>query len=92
MIAIRNKEEFEKMSVEELILEQQTIMKSIMEFENKHILHNDNENENKPFEPSMIICPSPSVVWRVISEELIIITKLLDEKTRDENGIGIDYY
>ena len=92
MIALRTREDFENLSIEELIHEQQKIMKEIIRFEDKHILHKDKDDSKPPFKPIMIESPSPSVRWRVISEELIIITKLLDEKTRNEYGIGIDYY
>ena len=50
----------------------------------------DDESE-PPFKPTMISSPSPTVVWRVISEDLIMLTKLIDEKTRDEYGIGKDF-
>jgi len=92
MMAIRTREDFEKLSIEELIREQQVRMKEIIKFEDKHILHKDKDESKPPFKPTMIESPSPSVRWRVISEELITITKLLDEKTRDKYGIGIDYY
>lgn len=92
MIAIRGREDFEKLSIEDLIHEQQIRMKEIIKFEDKHILHKDKNDSKPPFKPMMIESPSPSVRWRVISKELITITELLDEKTRDEYGIGIDYY
>ena len=92
MMAIRTREDFEKLSLEELVLEQQKIMKHIMKFENKYILHNEKNESNKEPEIMMIESPSPTVKWRVISEELITITKLIDDKTRDEYGIGIELY
>ena len=92
MIALRTREDFENFSIEELIHEQQIRMKEIIKFEDKHILHKGKDDSKPPFKPTMIESPSPSVKWRVISEELITITKLLDEKTRDKYGIGIDYY
>ena len=91
MIAIRTREEFEKMSVVELVNEQQKIMNKIIQFEDKYILHKEKDTSQPPFKPTMLVSPSPTVVWRVISKELIIITNLIDEKTRDKNGIGIDF-
>lgn len=92
MIIPRSKEDYENKSVEELVKEQQLIMNKIIEFENQYILKTNKDDESEPpFKPTMISSPSPTVVWRVISEDLIMLTKLIDEKTRDEYGIGKDF-
>ena len=92
MIIPRSKEEYENKTVEELVKEQQMIMNKIIEFENQYILKTNTGDESEPpFEKRMISSPSPTVVWRVISEDLIMLTKLIDEKTRDEYGIGKDF-
>ena len=40
----------------------------------------------------ILVNPSPTVEWRVLSKDLIMLTELIDEKTRDTDGIGIDFY
>ena len=89
MIAPRFKKDYENKSIEELVKEQQKIMKNIIDFENKYILKTEKRYENP--EAVIIRDPSPTVRWRVDSIDLVMITNLIDEKTRDENGVGIDF-
>lgn len=85
MIVPRWKEEYQDKSIEELMKEQQKVMKEIMDFENQYVL------KTKPIkDPDAINWhPAPDVVWRVLSMDLVMLTQLIDEKTRDENGMGI---
>ena len=89
MIVPRFKKDYEDKTIEELVKEKQSIMKDIIDFENKYILKTKKICEDPK---GMIIRhPSPTTVWRVQSEDLIMITKLIDEKTRDKHGLGIDF-
>ena len=90
MIVIRSREDFEKMSVEELVKEQQALMRDITRFENKYILKT-NKKDSDNLDLESIVSPSPTVVWRIESEKLLMITKIIDEKTRNKYGIGIDF-
>lgn len=83
MVIPKRKEDYENKSVEELVKEQQEIMKQIINFENMYILN----TEVKVASP--IISPSPTVRWRVNFMNLVMITESIDEKTRDENGVGM---
>lgn len=88
MMIIRTKEDFKDMSVEELVIEEQKLIKRILKFEDEYILK---KTSNDSLNSYVIENPSPTVIWRCDSEELVIITQLIDEKTRDEHGIGIEF-
>ena len=89
MLVPRFKKDYEEKSLEDLIKEQQSIMKRIVSFENKYILKNYKGLQNNC---DILVNPSPTVEWRVLSKDLIMLTELIDEKTRDTDGIGIDFY
>lgn len=87
MVIPRFKKDYENKTIEELVKEQQSIIKEIIDFENKFIL----KTKKKEKEDQTLRDPSPTVVWRVRCMDLIMITELIDEKTRDEHGFGIDF-
>lgn len=89
MLIPRFKKDYEKKTLEELILEQQAMMNKIIRFENKYILKKSKCNK---IDDEILTDPSPTVMWRVLSKDLIMLTELIDEKTRDTDGIGIDFY
>lgn len=82
MVIPRFREDYENKSIKELIKEQQEIMKLIAAIENNHILKEDNSDK--------MISPSPITVWRYASQDLIMITELIDEKTRYKEKIDIN--
>ena len=60
------------------------VMNQIMDFEDQYVL------KTKPIKnPEAMNCdPMPDVRWRVWSMDLVMLTQLIDEKTRDESGCG----
>lgn len=86
MVIPRFRKDYENKSIKELVKEQQEIMQQIISFENRYILETEEKDDDE-----IMMCPSPTVIWRCASEDLIMITQLIDEKTRDKNGIGIDF-
>lgn len=89
MLVTRAKEDYKDKSIKDLVLEQQQIMKLIIKFENDYIL--EKTEPDIPSDIAIIQDPSLTVEWRVLSRDLIMLTELIDEKTRDENGIGIEF-
>ena len=81
------KEDYENKTIEELVMVQKKLIKEILDFENEYILKT---REKKIIEEYRT--PSSTVVWRGNLISLETINKLLDEKTRDEDGIGIDFH
>ena len=84
MMVPRWKEEYQDKSIKELMKEQQKVMNQIMDFEDQYVL------KTKPIKnPEAMNCdPMPDVRWRVWSMDLVMLTQLIDEKTRDESGCG----
>ena len=89
MIAPKFRKDYENKTLEELIKEQQKIMNDIIKFENKYILKKEKIKRNP--DEIIIRSPGPTVRWRVDSMDLVMITNLIDEKTRDEYGFGMDF-
>lgn len=88
MIVSLSEEFLKDKSLNELIKERQQLMFEIMDFENKYILKTKELSE---IEKSVIVDPSPTVVWRTNIESLENYNKVIDNKTRDETGMGIDF-
>lgn len=88
MIVSLSEEFLKDKSLNELIKERQHLMFEIMDFENKYILKTKELSE---IEKSVIVDPSPTVVWRTNIESLENYNKVIDNKTRDETGMGIDF-
>lgn len=88
MIVSLSEEFLKDKSLNELIKERQQLMFKIMDFENKYILKTKELSE---IEKSVIVDPSPTVVWRTNIESLENYNKVIDNKTRDETGMGIDF-
>ena len=88
MIVSLSEEFLKDKSLNELIKERQQLMFKIMDFENKYILKTKELSE---MEKCVIVDPSPTVVWRTNIESLENYNKVIDNKTRDETGMGIDF-
>ena len=76
MITKRFREDFENKSIEEIITERNNIIKSLNEYEEKFVF-NDSKDD-----PSLFLKPSPSTIYEVNNEDLIMLTELINEKIK----------
>ena len=81
MIIPRFKEEFANKTLKELLQERQTVLKEIIRIENESFLEHKILDEF-----GMLKHPTPEVIWGVLNDDLMMLTILIEEKSRNEEG------
>lgn len=79
MIMPMFKEDYQDKSLKELLKIRQRIMKEIIRIENEDFYINPKTSNNKPpFEPKMLMDPSPEVVWNILNEDLKMLNEIIE--------------
>lgn len=81
MVIPRFKEDFTNKNLKELLQERQTVLKEIIRIEKESFFQHKILDEF-----GMLRHPTPEVIWSVLNDDLIMLTELIKEKSRNEEG------
>lgn len=90
MIIPKFKEDYINKDIKELMVERQKIMKEIIRIEKEEFLPKENISELTTVK--MLIDPAPDVVWTVLNKDLKMVTELIEQKSRNTDGMLINLY